>query len=57
MQVVPEWHIVGRPRIDLGQFCGRSHAGRASNIYFVHNYYDSVQNKILESDIYMCYKK
>ena len=57
MQVVPKWHIVGRPRIDLGQFCGRSHAGRASNIYFVHNYYDSVQNKILESDIYMCYKK
>jgi Tol biopolymer transport system component len=47
----------GKPERILSSFAGEPAMDSAGNLYFVHHYYDSLKNKILEADIYICMKK
>jgi hypothetical protein len=45
------------PELILSPFAGEPTLDAAGNLYFVHHYWDPVENRMIEADFYVCYRK
>jgi hypothetical protein len=49
-----EWQA---PELILSPFAGEPTLDAAGNLYFVHHYWDPIENRMIEADYYVCYRK
>lgn len=45
------------PELILSPFAGEPTLDAAGNLYFVHHYWDPFENRMIEADFYVCYRK
>jgi hypothetical protein len=45
------------PELILSPFAGEPTLDAAGNLYFVHHYWDPFENRMIEADYYVCYRK